>query len=581
MKKKRFRAAAAQTLARLGDIEHNIEVATQLVNESLRQGAELVVLPECMDTGYLFDSAEHCRALAETVPDGRFVSAMAALARRHGIFIASGITEWDPSRWRIFNSGIMLDRKGEVAIHYHKQFLATHDQNWFAFGERGCPVVDTDLGRIGLLICFDGRIPEIARSLALQGAEIIVDMANFFAMDQADMWGPARSYENGVWLVAATKAGYERSIYYPGGSMIVDPKGRVVAKMPYDRHGVIVADVFPELAHDKSIYAGNDKFADRRPATYGILVENYQDTPVAGTAHEPIVPARAASKVAAVQIHVADGVGPDDVFAMLDHTAKLGAKVLTLPEYALIGAWAPDAAEAARAADLAPTHIATAAAIAKRHGCVIALPTVVREAGHLFPATIVLGPDGAEIGRYRKTHLTAEERAWAQAGDAYPVFETPLRPDRDHERLRRAVPGDVALPGRRRGRYRAVARRHARAVRARIDRGAARRRQPHRARTRQPSRQSLSRRQHGGAADRISPVGHQPGGAALAGHGRGHADVHRSRGLPPEADDPQGRHVRQPSDPDLCRIGRIVAAGGGGGMTRARPRSRPGPRELI
>jgi Predicted amidohydrolase len=279
MKKKSFRAAAAQTLARLGDIEHNIELATQLVNDALRQGAELVVLPECMDTGYLFDSAEHCRALAETVPDGRFVSAMAALARKHGIFIASGITEWDPSRRRIFNSGIMLDRKGEVAIHYHKQFLATHDQNWFAFGERGCPVVDTDLGRIGLLICFDGRIPEIARSLALQGAEIIVDMANFFAMDQADMWGPARSYENGVWLVAATKAGYERSIYYPGGSMIVDPKGRVVAKMPYDRHGVIVADVFPELAHDKSIYAGNDKFADRRPATYGILVENYQDTP--------------------------------------------------------------------------------------------------------------------------------------------------------------------------------------------------------------------------------------------------------------------------------------------------------------
>ncbi len=47
---------------------------------------------------------------------------------------------------------------------------------------------------------------------------MIVDMANFFSMDQADMWGPARSYENGVWLVAATKAGYERSIYYPGGS---------------------------------------------------------------------------------------------------------------------------------------------------------------------------------------------------------------------------------------------------------------------------------------------------------------------------------------------------------------------------
>jgi predicted amidohydrolase len=426
MKKKRFRAAAAQTLARLGDVQYNIEISTYLVNEAVRQGAELVVLPECMNTGYLFDSADHCRALAESVPDGAFVSAMSALARKHDIFIASGITEWDGARGRIFNSGIMLDRKGEVAVHYHKQFLATHDQNWFSFGERGCPVVDTDLGRIGLMICFDGRIPEIARSLALQGAEIIVDMANFFAMDQADMWGPARSYENGVWLVAATKAGYERSIYYPGGSMIVDPNGRVVAKMPYDRHGVIVADVIPELAHDKTIYAANDKFADRRPTTYGLLVKSYQDTPVSKTAHEPIVPARATSKVAAIQIHVAENVRSDDVFAMVDHTGKLGAQVLILPEYALIGTWAPTAADAERAADGAKTHVGAAAEIAKRYGCVIALPTVVREAGRLVVATVLLGPDGAEVGRYRKTHLTAEERDWACAGDSYPVFETPF-----------------------------------------------------------------------------------------------------------------------------------------------------------
>jgi predicted amidohydrolase len=426
MNKKRFRAAAAQTLARLGDIEHNIGLSTRLVEEAVRQGAELVVLPECMDTGYLFDSAEHCRALAERVPDGPFVSAMSALARKHDIFLASGITEWDPARGRVFNSGILLDRQGRVAIHYHKQFLATHDQNWFTFGERGCPVADTDLGRIGLMICFDGRIPEIARSLALQGAEIIVDMANFFAMDQAEMWGPARAYENGVWLVAATKAGYERSIYYPGGSMVVDPNGRVVAKMPYDRHGVIVADVFPEWAHDKTVYAANNKFADRRPATYGILLENYQDTPVARVAHEPIVPAQATSKVAAIQIHVAENVAPADVFAMIDHTAKLGAKVLALPEYALIASWAPSPAQAERAADGAAADIAAVSATAKRHGCAIALPTVTREAGSLFVTTVLLGPHGGEIGRYRKTHLTAEERGWARAGDAYPVFATPF-----------------------------------------------------------------------------------------------------------------------------------------------------------
>jgi predicted amidohydrolase len=294
-------------------------------------------------------------------------------------------------------------------------------------GPRGCPVVETDLGRIGLLICFDGRIPEIARSLALQGAEIIVDMANFFAMDQAEMWGPARSFENGVWLVAATKAGYERSVYYPGGSMIVDPKGCMIARMPYDRHGVVVADVLPGLAHDKTVYAANNKLADRRPETYGILVKNYQDTPVSKTSLAPIVPARATSKIAAVQIHVTQEIRANDVFDMLDHTAKLGANVLTLPEYALIATWAPTAADANRAADSADVEIRTVCEIAKRYGCVIALPTVTRDAGGgLFSTTVLIGPNGSEAGRYRKTHLTAEERDWARAGDAYPVFETPF-----------------------------------------------------------------------------------------------------------------------------------------------------------
>jgi predicted amidohydrolase len=423
---RRFRAAVTQTLARLGDIPHNIAVSTALIEEAVRQGAELVVLPECMDTGYLFDSPEHCRALAEQVPEGQFVSALSRLARNHGIYIASGITEWDGSRNRIFNTGILLDRKGEVAIHYHKQFLATHDQNWFAFGERGCPVVDTDLGRVGLLICFDGRIPEIARSIALQGAEFIVDMANFFTMDQADMWGPARAYENGVWLIAATKSGYERSIYYPGGSMIVDPTGRVIAKMPYDRHGLVVADVFPDLTHNKVVYAGNDRFADRRPATYGILVQKYEETPVSKTALEPIVPARSTTKVAAVQIHVSEGVSPDDVFAMVDHTAKLGANIIALPEHALLGSWTPTAAEAGAAADGTETHMSNIVSIAKRYGCIIAVPGVVRESGKLFVSTTLTGPDGQIIGVYCKTHLTAEERRWASAGDTYPVFDTPF-----------------------------------------------------------------------------------------------------------------------------------------------------------
>ncbi|MBH88759.1 MAG: amidohydrolase [Magnetovibrio sp.] len=426
MKNRHFRAAAVQTLATLGNIDHNIEIATGFVEDAVRQGAELIVFPECMNTGYLFDSFEHCCELAEDVSDGAFVSALSELSKKHGIYIASGITEWDSERQKVFNTGVMFDRQGHLACHYHKQFLATHDQNWFSFGERGNPVVETDLGKIGLLICFDGRIPEIFRSMALQGAEVIVDMANFFSMDQADMWGPARSYENGLWLVAATKAGFERSIYYPGGSMIVDPKGRVLSKVPYDTHGIAIADIDPDMALNKSIYTGNDKIADRRSETYGIMSEPYFNTPVAKIADVPIVPSQSTSKIAAVQMHVTNESTVDDVFDMIDHAAKLGIKVITLPEHAFSTHWLPNADEAAQLSDAAPDYILRAAVIAKKYSCLIAIPTLEKTSRGIFITTYLIGPDGKNIGKYRKTHLTVEERIWAVAGDEYPVFDTPF-----------------------------------------------------------------------------------------------------------------------------------------------------------
>jgi predicted amidohydrolase len=417
----RFRAGVVQTLARLGDLEHNIALVESYTKEAVRQGAELVVFPECMNTGYLFDSAEHARQLAEPV-DGRFVSALAALCRTHGIYLASGFTEWDPEREAIFNTGLLLDRRGQVIVHYHKQFLATHDQNWFAFGVNGCPVVETDLGRMGLLICFDGRIPEIARCLALQGAEILVDMANFFAMDQAEMWGPARAYENGVWLVAATKAGHERSIYYPGGSMIVDPRGQVRGMLPYDTHGVLVDDVDPAEARDKRWFAGEDRFADRKPQAYGILALPHDETPVAGIETIPLIPADSTSKVAACQIHAAEGTDEDAIFRQVSHAAKLGIKIIALPEYAFVRDWAPDAA-AVSSAKSASALTETAAALASTYDFVIALPHVSDDGGRLAPMTRLVGKDGV-IGEYRKVHLTAREREWAEPGAAFPVFET-------------------------------------------------------------------------------------------------------------------------------------------------------------
>lgn len=310
-KPNKIRAAVVQTLAVLGDVEANISLLREYTVEAVRQGAQLIVFPECMNSGYLFDSEEHCREIAETI-HGKYVQAMAGLCREYGVHIASGFTELDEDSGKIFNSGLLLDSKGELIVHYHKQFLATHDKNWFEVGENGCPVVDTDLGRIGLLICFDGRIPEITRSLALQGAEIIVDMANFFAMDQADMWVPARAYENGMWFVAATKAGVERSIYYPGGSMIVSPNGDIAAYVPTDTHGVVSAEIDLNMARDKKWHHHGDRFLDRRPSSYGLLMTPFDETPLAPLLKEPLIPEQATAKTAAVQAHATSSIDSID-----------------------------------------------------------------------------------------------------------------------------------------------------------------------------------------------------------------------------------------------------------------------------
>ncbi|HYS68273.1 MAG TPA: carbon-nitrogen hydrolase family protein [Paraburkholderia sp.] len=419
---KTFRAAVVQTLAELGDVQANIALVKRYVEEAMRQGARLVVFPECMNSGYLFDSAEHCRKLAEPL-DGAYCEALKALCRQHDIYIASGFTE-KGADGKAYNTALLFDPHGELICHYQKQFLATHDQNWFEVGTKGNPVVDTELGRIGLLICFDGRIPEIARCLAAQGAEVVLDMANFFAMDQAEMWVPARAYENGVWFIAATKAGVERSIYYPGGSMIVAPDGQVQARIPYDMHGVVSADIVVGGQGAGRWQFGGDKMQDRRPETYRILSVDFERTPLNAMLDESVVPETRTTKVAAVQAHVTRGRSLDDAVDMVEHACRLGVKVIALPLYFGTADWTLPAAAAREQAERAPELIGRLAEMCDRYDALVVLPGVGQHEGELYPDAVLVDRSGV-VGRQRQVHVGPRERAWAQPGtDGFAVFET-------------------------------------------------------------------------------------------------------------------------------------------------------------
>ncbi len=186
----------------------------------------------------------------------------------------------------------------------------------------------------------------------------------------------------------------------------------------------MVFGVVPALGEQPRRYEPVIKQPDDRRER--LMAVPYANTPVSGIADKPLIPSQSTAKIAAVQMHVTKDTDEDSVFDMVDHAAKLGIKVLMLPEYAMSSQWLPNAEEAAQLADRQASILARAAEIASRYACLIAVPTVERADGRLYSTSFLIGPDGAEIGRYRKTHLTAEEKRWAVAGDDYPVFEMPF-----------------------------------------------------------------------------------------------------------------------------------------------------------
>ena len=209
--------------------------------------------------------------------------------------------------------------------------------------------------------------------------------------------------------------------------MIVSPQGRVEAYVPQDTHGVVTFEVDPDAARDKSWQHGGDKFADRKPAAYRIIGEAFEQSPLATYLSEPLLPEKATAKAAAVQVHVTAAEGSlEDALAMVSHTAKLGAKVLVLPQHFGIGTWSPDAEQLRAAAEASPALLGQLAAIADEYRCAIVAPVIEADGADLVSVAVLIGPGGEVLGKQRQVHLEPELRASVKAGDTFSVFETPF-----------------------------------------------------------------------------------------------------------------------------------------------------------
>ncbi|GAA1624721.1 nitrilase-related carbon-nitrogen hydrolase [Catellatospora bangladeshensis] len=281
------RVAAVQ-LAASQDVDGNLAACLRLIDDAAAQGAQLIVLPEfCNHLSYYADRAQ-AHQLA-TRPGDPFLTAVADRARRHGVHIKINVTHAHPDG-RTGGTNFLFGPDGAVLGQCDKQTLMGAENDHLDPATEVGPIIETPLGRLGMYACMEGVINEVARGLALRGAQVLLNSLNSFALDEASLHIPVRAAENKVWVVAANKVGpllpeehlprLSAALGVPaewlhgaGESQIVAPDGTVLAKGPRTGEAVVIADIDPDLADGKRRPDGTDIFATRRPDLYTDIAE--------------------------------------------------------------------------------------------------------------------------------------------------------------------------------------------------------------------------------------------------------------------------------------------------------------------
>ena len=273
-----MRVAVAQIDPKLAEKEQNLDVCLTRLDEAVAAGAELLVLPECAIPGYMFESAEEALPNAEEIP-GLSTEALMAACARTGAHVVCGLLEREGDR--LHNAAVLVGPDGLIGT-YRKTHLPFLGVDRFVTPGDELPVWDTPLGRIGIEICYDLRFPEVTRTLALRGADLVCHPTNFpmAARVQTELITVARAAENRVYLLTANRCGQERWAEFCGRSQIVDPYGVRLAETDVESEALLVADVEVEKARDKDYVIPGEYelylFGHRRPELYAALVEETQ-----------------------------------------------------------------------------------------------------------------------------------------------------------------------------------------------------------------------------------------------------------------------------------------------------------------
>jgi predicted amidohydrolase len=250
---------------RFGQPEDNLEALAVSVSGAR---ADLVVAPELALSGYLFASMAEVEQMAEEVP-GPATERLVGAAAKADCHVVVGMAE--RSGRLIYNSAVLVGPRGVVGV-YRKVHLFSEEKLYFAPGDLGFPLFEIRGVKIGLLVCFDHFFPEAARTLALQGAQIICHPSNLVLPEYGQLTTRVRSIENRVFWILANRYGTEqregKTLTYSGCSQITAENGEILVHARAEGDSFMVVEVDPERANNKRVTDRNDLFADRRTELY-------------------------------------------------------------------------------------------------------------------------------------------------------------------------------------------------------------------------------------------------------------------------------------------------------------------------
>ena len=225
----------AQTGPRLGNKERNLKQISEQAAKARKKNVDLLIFPELHLTGYTMrDEVSH---LAESIP-GPGTRKVERAAKEHGVHIIFGMPEESEVKGVIHNTAVFVGPRGLIG-RYRKIHLPTHsvfeERRYYRPGQEA-PVFKTDIGTIGLNICYDLYFPELTRLQALQGAQLVVCISASPGLRRRFFEGfcLSRAMENAVYLAYVNRVGIEEGLQFWGGSRVIAPNGSVLAQCKYD-----------------------------------------------------------------------------------------------------------------------------------------------------------------------------------------------------------------------------------------------------------------------------------------------------------------------------------------------------------